>query len=257
MRTALLVLAVATIAVSSPVGQAAMVNYGDSPNVPPGLLLLGVMESSATDAVPLYGPPDYYAGGVDFDPVGFAAVANGGTSDIIDGQLNFTVAGVVTGQQIVVIDSINLVESGDLTLLGAGTSATSVLAGATMHFVVTQVDGMDIAPVPLWSASASVAQNLAASPGALQPWNLGLFADIDALLVGRNIPFVGGATRIEVVIDNLLVAFSEPGSAAFLAKRDFSLGFGTGFTPVTPEPGTVTLVCVALAGLGAIRRRRA
>jgi hypothetical protein len=257
MRTALLVLAVVAIAVSSPVGQAAMINYGDSPNVPPGLLLLGVTESSATDAVPLYGPPDYYTGGVDFDPVGFAAVANGGTSDILDGQLNFTVAGVVTGQQIVVIKSINLAESGDFTLLGAGTSATSVLAGTALHFVVTQVDGMDIAPVPLWFGSASLAFDLGANPIALQPWSLDWFVNIDALLAANNIPFVGGATRIEVVIGNLLAAFSEPGSAAFLAKRDFSLGFGTGIGPVVPEPGTVALLCVALAGLRAMRRRRA
>jgi hypothetical protein len=38
--------------------RAALINYGDSPLIAPGVTFLGVTESSGTDALPLYGTPD-------------------------------------------------------------------------------------------------------------------------------------------------------------------------------------------------------
>jgi hypothetical protein len=63
------------------------------------------------------------------------------------------------------------------------------------------------------------------------------------------------ATRVEIVIDNQLIALSEgpvpsvggAGTAAFIAKKDFALKFN-----FVPEPSTLGL---AVALIGALRRR--
>ena len=63
------------------------------------------------------------------------------------------------------------------------------------------------------------------------------------------------ATRVEVVVDNALVALSEPASLAFIAKKDFRIDVGTSRIPVVAEPGA--LLFGALALLPALRRRAA
>jgi hypothetical protein len=248
-------LSVATLVMPAGV-QGVVVNYGNSPNVPPGFAFLGVTESSGTDPVPLYGPPDYLVGGVDFDPVGFSSSATGGASDITDGQLNFTLAGLVTGQQIGVIDLIGVSERGEFTLVGMGTSATSAFAVAAMRVTVTAIDGVAVSPILLSPIDVAIGPNLLSNPGLLRPWSLGLGIDIDSQLVTRGIPFVGGATKIEVVIDNSLVSISEPGTVAFIAKKDFQIDFVSSFVPVVPEPATLALACLSLSGLAMVRRRQ-
>jgi hypothetical protein len=212
---------------------AATILYGDFGPVPPGVRFNDVQESSVTDPLPLYGAPDLFVTGLDFDPTSFAATGNGGSQDITDAQLNITLEAAPS----VGITSISLFEAGDYTLAGTGTTATQVLAGAILRAIVTQVDGVDVAPIDLLPVNASVGFNLAANPGVVQPWSLGLSLDVASQLgAGQN------ATRIELVIDDQLLAFTESSSIAFIAKKDFRIDVTTA---MVPEPAALLLLLVA------------
>ncbi|MGB7158282.1 MAG: PEP-CTERM sorting domain-containing protein [Tepidisphaeraceae bacterium] len=235
------------------VATAAPINYGNSPNLPPGITFINVTESSGTDAVPLYGAPGYFNTGIDFDPTSFVASGTAGSGDITDGQLNFGVVGNQSPTQIVAINDISVTESGDRSLFGAGTTATQLSASVSIKITVLEVDGVAVTPLVLPQANASVSYNLIANPGVAQPWALGLNYDIDAALTAALVPYTYGATEIEVVIDDTLIALSEPSSAALIAKKDFAVELD-GTLTIVPEPATASLA--ALATLGVLLRRR-
>jgi hypothetical protein len=222
---------------------AASINYGDFIVGP--VTFGDVTESSGTDPVPLYGPPDPFSIGLDFDPMGFVATASGGAADVTDGQLNFTIESALG------VDMISVFEAGEYSLVGTGTAATQALAGALMRATVTQINGVDVAPLGLLPVNASVGFNLLANPGVLQPWSLGLGLNVAAQLGPDR------ATRIEIVIDNQLVALSELASLAFIAKKDFRIGIDTGDHPPVPEPSAMLLLLSGCAAFQAARRRRA
>jgi hypothetical protein len=59
------------------------------------------------------------------------------------------------------------------------------------------------------------------------------------------------------VINNSLVAISEPGSVAFIAKKDFGIGIVPEIGELNiPEPATVGMLGLALCGLGVVSRRK-
>jgi hypothetical protein len=226
---------------------AATINYGTFGPVPPGITFVDVTESSGTDPVPLFGPPDPYSVGMDFDPTTFVSTSNGGAQDVTDGQLNF----IIMGSQGAAIDQFSIFEGGDFSLAGGGSNATQALAGVVAQVIVTQVDGVDITPTSLGSANASVGFNLANNPGIVQPWTLGLTFDVDARLAAANIPFGLGATKLEVAINNQLLTFSEAASLAFIAKKDFRIDIDTEI----PEPATAMMLVGGCLAIGAVLRR--
>jgi hypothetical protein len=241
LRTARWLVLVAAHVALATAASAASINYGSFGPIPPGIAFEDVTESS-TDPVPLYGPPDPFAIGLDFDPIGFVATATDSGVDLTDGQLNF----LIRANPGIGITSVSLFEAGDYTLAGAGTSATQAVAGAILRAVVTQIDGVDVAPVALIPVNASVGFNLAANPGVVQPWSLGLGLNVAAQLQQQGL---GLATVVEIVVDNSLVATAERATAAFIAKKDFRISLET---VGVPEPGTLALV---LGGLAALARR--
>jgi PEP-CTERM motif len=239
----------------SPPALAGSITY-PGPFSPPGsgITFQPVIESSGTDPVPLYGPPHVASPiALDFDPLGFVATASGGATDITDGQLNYTITSLfVNNNNGVGIASIALAEAGDYTLTtaGAGTAATRVIAGADMYVKVDAIDGNTLVnPIVLNFPSSSITKNLIANPGILQPWNLGFTFPIQSQLTSMQIPFAVGATKVEVVIDDQLIAQSETQSLAFIAKKDFVNSVGTVIhgDPFVPEPSTI-----ALATLGSL-----
>lgn len=236
---------VAAFLLTSTTLHAATISYGNFGPIPPGVSFVDVKESSGTDAVPLYGAPDPFVVGLDFDPASFVATVAGGGADITDGQLNFTVMGnTAPGGPIVGINAISLTEGGDYSLVGTGTAASQAFAGAIIAAKIVQIDGLPVTPINL-NSNASVNYNLVANPGAVQPWSLGTTVNVNAALVGLGVPFKVGATKIEVAINNQLVAISEPASVSFIAKKDFVIGIIPRPGGEIPEPNTLVLLGAA------------
>jgi hypothetical protein len=240
-------LALVLVLTASSLCTAATINYGNFGPVD-GVMFNDVEESSGTDPVPLFGPPDTFSIGLDFDPQGFVSTASGGDEDITDGQVNFT----LMGNNAVGIDTIRLTEAGDYSLTGVGTSATQALAGAILRATVTQIDGINVAPIDLTPVNASVGFNLNANPGIVQPWSLGLSMNVDAQLTALGRTFRIGATKIEVAINNQLQTLSQVDSQAFIAKKEFRIGIDRNFIP---EPSTFALLGIALCGCGLFAQR--
>jgi hypothetical protein len=223
--------------------RAASINYGDFGPVAPGVTFTQVAESSGTDTVPIYGPPSPFSVGLDFDPTNFSSSTSGGGSDITDGQLNVAISANAG------IASVSLLEAGDYTLGGVGTPSTSVLSGAIILATVTQINGANVAPINLSPVNGSV--GFALPPAAVaQPWSLGLTVNITAQMAAQGFNASQRATRIELAINNSLVATSESNSAAFINKTEFRIGAG-----VIPEPGTASIMGIALCGLAAVGRK--
>jgi hypothetical protein len=218
-------------------------------------MFLQVEESSATDPVPLYGPPDPFIIGLDFDPQNFAASSQNGGADITDGQLNFTVMGQSNRLGSIGIGSLSLFEAGDYTLAGAGGPGTSVAAGAIIRATVTAINGVPVAPINLIPVNASFGDSLP-GPVVVAPWSLGATIDIAGQLAGLGYGDDSTATKVEVAINNTLLATSEPNSLAFIAKKEFQIRIGPDPVGEIPEPASLVMFGTLLGLLGFAARRR-
>ncbi len=241
-------LALAALACLASGVSAATISYADVGPVGTGVSFTDISESSGTDAVPLYGSPAGFPTGLDFNPMSFTAQAVGGGSDLTDGQLNFTVN--VPNDRA--INLLSLYEAGDYTLTGTGTAATQVVAGAILRATITEINGVAVAPINVTPFNASVSANLPANGGVVQPWSLGVSLNVASALGPGQF-----ATQVDVVINNQLIAASEPASLAFIAKKDFQITLDDGPGNIIPEPGTFALAGLALCGLSLLRRRHA
>lgn len=250
------ILVIGAVSFLTPRANAASINYGNFP-AGPGVTFIAVTESSGTDAIPLFGPPDAFLIGLDFDPTSFVSSANNGAADITDGQLNSTIQGtVIDSNNHVAINTINIFESGDFTLVGTGTSTTQVTGALSIFAKVTEVDGVTLANPVTTFANASFAANLVANPGAAQFWSIGLSVDLNAFLTSQSVPYSNGATRVEIALDNTLLSISEPSTIAHITKKEFVIDLDTSTEGVIPEPGTAALAMMIIGGL-TLRRKRA
>lgn len=209
-----------------------------------------VRESSITETNALFQMPNVSVNTLGFNPQGFGAFAQFGGADFTDGQLNLTMKSVAGHH----IQQINFAEQGDFSLFGFGTASTFVDVSASFFITVKKVDGIAITPFTVNSSmtfapSPSGTFNLSTYPGGGQLWSGNFSFDVNAALISQSIPFLQGATEIDIALDNTLYAFSEVNTVAFIAKKHFD-GVGiTVYDPMVPEPATcaITLIGAALA----------
>lgn len=253
--------AVCCSAVVANVSLAGTIHYGDfGPDFPPGVTIYtDVQESSGTDpdSPGFYGAPTLLGDSLDFDPSGFASSSTNGTSDITDGQLNYGLSILkVNGQVAGGVTSLLISESGDFTLFGNGTAATSVAGGVSIDVDILEVDGKPISPISVFASNSIVRDLVSDGPVVLAPWNNGVLIEFAPVLAANNIDFEFGVTKAEIAIDDQLIAISEAGSVAFIAKKDFTIQPGAELNPhfEIPEPATVALLATMLVGAVAYRR---
>ncbi len=231
---------------------AAPINYGDFAGAT--VDFLQVTEDSVTDPLPpaLYGTPSVSGDSLDFNPVSFNASASGaGGSDTTRGVLTMMMA----SRPGHFIDMIQFEEAGEFTLSGLSGNA-SVSVSATFELDILEVDGVGITPINLvvpmlFAPSGGDFDLVSDGPGPLvnDIWVGELMVNLSQALISNNVPFVNGATRVSVRFDNTLMAQSEAGTSAFIAKKDVG---GVGIT-VIPEPAS--LILLAAGGFCMLSRR--
>jgi hypothetical protein len=239
---------------SAPAAFAVPINYGNYVGINVSYLQVTEQTLSAGDADGLFGAPTVVGDQIDFDPVGFAANASGaGGNDITDVELTFG----IQAKPNEIITTIILTEAGDYTIAGAGGAGTLAAVAANVIIEVFEVDGVALGVpvqtnVQLAFAPSDGDYNLADDGQTiLGSWNGSLTFDVAAFLASESID--GSATRVQVTLDNQLVALSEDGTNAFIAKKDTD---GLSVTTL-PEPGAGILSALGLLGLAAFTRRQA
>jgi len=186
-----------------------------------------------------FGPGQCIVNILDFNPTADfrATTAVLAGAEEFDGQLNFSIQ-ADPGQTI---QSLVLQEAGDYSI--EGVALTSVEADMLWTVTIVDTTGTLGAPIII-NGSASFSDTATILGDIADTWSL--FAAIDIAAVLDEI--TGGATRVDVVIDNVLRASGA--GEAFIVKKDINAG-----TTTVPESGTAALLGLGLAGL-AWRRRR-
>jgi hypothetical protein len=258
--------------------EAAPINWGDF--VGNNVTYRMVTEDSGTDTVPpcMFCQPTVGGNTLNFNPVGFDATSsNGATPDMTDGQLLFMIES--NNKQTQAIQNFRISETGDTTLSGnvpVGTTTTASRITITPVVEIVEVDGVALAvpitlsklstaPLPVLDDVFTQIPGNTPSDGQWElgtdgnggpifftQWNGSVFVDVQDALIKNGTPFVRGATKVTVNLDNTLTAVSAAGTSATIAKKDFLT-----ITTNIPEPATVGLLALAMAaGILAGRRCR-
>jgi hypothetical protein len=257
---------------------AAPIPYGDV--VASQVTYRTVTEDSSTDPLPpaMYGAPSVSGNSLNFSPSGFDASSTGGSvADTTTGQLFYVIE--VNNKQTQSIPSFQINETGNLTMAGnvpVGSDDTSTNVNIDAVVEIVEVDGAALAvPIELKNANGpplKLTPTFALQPGNTPSdgtwqlgvdggggptystqWSAALPVDLQAALVSTGTPFVRGATKVNVNMNNVLVATSEVGTNATIVKTG-TLGVAT-VVRVIPEPTAFILTIVGLFAGAASRRR--
>lgn len=247
----IVVSAFVTLAVSAASLRAAIVTYAPPAIVGANVSYTAVSESSTTDPVPLYGTPTLSGNNLAFTNMNFGAASVNAVPgiDLTDGQINFT----IQAHQGTFLQTIALQEFGDYNIFSTpGSGAVNFVKVFPQNLQITV---LDINGVPLGTPlvnNTSVAMTLAPSGGDFQTgidpatgsWQGSALANLAALFASNNI------TRVAISYDNQLLAQSQVGGIATIAKKGFTI------IPTTvPEPIGASMLLI-VAGCGAMARRR-
>ncbi|MBX3424047.1 MAG: hypothetical protein KF688_00070 [Pirellulales bacterium] len=209
----------------------------------------------------LFGAPTIAGDALDFNPQGFSASANGGSTRINDSNLRFGVM-AKTGNGI---SGLYLSEAGDVTLTGQGFGLAAVTT--TIFVEITEVNGntpvsINVGP-PTGTSMAftpsdgdyALGVDDVSLPGFYQSgWFGDAFIDFGPALAANGI--TGFVSKIFVSLDNTLTAASSANTSSFIQKKDADGLIITIETEEIPEPSSIVSALIALAlGGFAIRRK--
>lgn len=194
-----------------------------------------------------------------FSNLNFAAVSTNGSPalDFVDGQINFT----LQADQGSVLQTLNLTEFGDYNVSTTPANPAAVdFAEAYQNPVlitVLAIDGVPVTPVENSSDIMTITDGgVFENPPSSTPvsisggWTGTVTANLDSLFGSDEI------TEIAVSFDNELLAGSQTGGIADIAKKGFDVNPGpVNGNPGVPEPSILGLAVVAM-GMGLKRRRR-
>ena len=226
------------------------ISYGDFPGNT--VIYLDVRESPSDPLTAVYGAPDpvpILADTLGFRPLDFEAISAGGIPGAVisDGQLITT---VMTLPGTSGITSIHFRESGDYGMDGLTSEhLAKVSATLLVELKVFEVDNVPLLVPEFFTADDGVA--FMRPPDDADGWNIEFDFDIVDLLATRGITS-GRATKIDITLDNILVAMTENGSSASISKKTFLIRTVTAI----PEPSTAALIVLGAFCFGLIRRRR-
>jgi|GEM_PF-733477 len=228
----LLVLSLVALIASS-TARADSVSYGDFFGT--NVSFLNVREGSSTDPVPLFGAPMVVNNRLLFNPLTFTSFANDGDADVTSGTLSV----VISASQAAFLEVIRIVETGDFTMLGSGTDATSAT-----------INGLAVATDLDPGIGDTMTAPLAVTPDA--PYHLPTDGDFGEFEAVTEIDLTGLGIRTVILnLNNNLQTTSEEGTSSFIQKKTVEIEVED--IPI-PEPTTAMLLAVAAVGI--IRRRR-
>jgi hypothetical protein len=207
---------------------AGSVNYGDFLGGGPGDVdFLQVIESSITDAVPLYNTPTHVGNGLFFFPDSFASASSGGGADNTSATLSMR----IRAHPGFFLEVVRIEEAGGYQLTGIGGSGTS----ATINGLLTVTD---IAP----GTHGVLTNALSVSPPPIYSSPNSTLGDFTAL---TQINLTGmGISQVVLNFNNNLQTASEPGTSARIEKDEIRI--------YSPEPTTLAFLLIAVP---ALRRR--
>ncbi len=123
-----------------------------------------------------------------------------------------------------------------------------------MRVTLTQLNGVNIAPVNLNVVNGSVIFNFPVNSGSVQPWSVDLSSNIGTPVTNLFGP--GNlATGHDVEIDNTMTATAVAGSQAFNNKTEFQIIVETVVIP-EPSSGLLMLGALLFLPLSGPRRQR-
>jgi hypothetical protein len=242
---------------------AAPINYGDFPGNTVIYQMVREAPNSAGDAGALFGAPQVFADSLDFDPVGFGASTTGGGVDMTDGNLAFMVKAKPGNS----INNIQIAEQGDTTLAGIGTDTTFSSVSMKGILNISEVDfvGINAISIPISitnfspsGGSFGLGSDGGGGPHFVSNWNGSTLIDLTtanpvvaAALASQGVVPTLGVTKISVNFNNTLVAISQVGTSALIAKKDNGIIITTNI----PEPTSCLLAALGLALCGFAARR--
>ena len=220
-------LSVGFVLIASPLS-AAMMNYGSM--MSDNYTFVDVTEDNLETEL-------FYDGGIStsgdtllIDPDGFGVQVNPGAGvDLLDSELEMM---IVPKGDTASVDEISFDEEGDFTIVGGG----MVEAAVSYFWQILEVDGVSINPI-----SGSGSANFSSTDiGSGQLWSIDFSVDLAAEKgdVGDRI------TKVGFRFDNTLTAQAADGEIAFIKKKQTG-----GIRVMVPEPSSICLLLVSLAGL--------
>ena len=245
-------MAIAAVACLSATSSATIISYGNFTGS--DVTYINVEEDTRDEPNALFGAPSVAGNFLDFDPLSFSSGTSSSTglnsSDIVDGQLNFTVMSL---DNTFDITNVIINESGDYTTVGLGAAQANATVAAPVGYTITHVGGTPLASPVAGSANVVFSPNGGSyditDGGGI--WNATLDVDIRSALDAAGIG--GPATKVEFVLDNTLTTSGAEGGSAFIAKKNFNVDT---VGEVVPEPSSLTLLGLGfLMFLGRVRRK--